>query len=303
MPSKPKISHREAYPSKSIDRTRARSKSRITHREAYPSKMNRSKNNNIFNELKLDDGTEFLWMFLKNDDDIKLKLKENFPVLNDLFPFIKTYSFTKSNDFRDYLHNYITKPCKIIIDFDNREYYNIFKFNFIHNKYGTLRDITEQNKIVKYLFSEFKGETKFHICNNTHYSNILFYKVRELDIMIRITNEKNYFGGTSKMTINKILQLSCNFITPEKLRNKHSLYYFFYYILMLFGSTSQCDMKQINGTNLDNFRQDLTFSKKENLPHIFNLSVISSYDRQAIEKRLPILLSIYEEYMDEVIKL
>jgi hypothetical protein len=89
-------------------------------------------NNLLFDELKLDDGTEFLWMFLKNDDDIKLKLKEKFPVLNNLFP--KTYYFTDSSDFRDYLHNYINKPCKIIINFDNTKYYDIFKKMFIFDK-------------------------------------------------------------------------------------------------------------------------------------------------------------------------
>jgi len=288
---------------------------RRSHRNGYPENMRHIinavntktkqkaiQNNLLFDELKLDDGTEFLWMFLKNDDDTKLKLRKKFPILNDLFPFIKTYSFIDFSDFRDYLHNYINKPCKIIINFDNSIYYDIFKKMFRFDKEDKPRTIEEQNKIVKYLFSEFKGETNFYICSETN--NILFYKVRELELILKITNKQKYFFY-GDYSANDILSKMCIFYTEEELSDYPRSYCIYYYILMLFGSTTECDMNQINGKKIHNIDD---ISKIGTLPYIFNdpkyLSYnYNKYDIDQVTIRINKLLPIYEEYMREVIKL
>jgi hypothetical protein len=69
----------------------------------------------------LSDKSQLWWSFLKSDDKARDKIRSAVPEINKQFPNIFKFS-NDYNTFRDYIYNYINKPCKIFVDFDkNRE--------------------------------------------------------------------------------------------------------------------------------------------------------------------------------------
>ena len=116
-------------------------------------------------------------------------------------------------------------------------------------------------------------------------NNILFYKEEELDLMIKITNKT----GT-KITLDDVKQMMSKFITPQDRLDK-TVEFNFNYILMLFGSTTQCNMKGIKSKELDDFHIDLNFTDE----YLNKLKLIPE-EKQKFNS----LKSIYEEYITQV---
>ena len=233
---------------------------------------------------KLSDNSQFWWSFLKSNDKLKDAIRSKHFEINAMFP--KMYTF--GNNFRDYIYNYINKPCKIFINFDENREGKYFTNLFINKLNGLPRERDEQQIIANFLFSEFKGSTDFLICDDN--SNILFYKVDELKLMLNITNK--YFEVP--ITMSDIKKIMCHYISAENLNSNNDPYIHsnFYYIIMLFGSTMQCNMKNMNLKNLNNFQENLNINI-EDLPKLIKDKKVSLESKQ----RLGVLKQIYDEYI------
>jgi hypothetical protein len=233
---------------------------------------------------KLSDNSQFWWSFLKSNDKLKDAIRSKHFEINSMFP--KMYTF--GNNFRDYIYNYINKPCKIFINFDENREGKYFTNLFINTLNGIERERDEQQIIANFLFSEFEGKTDFLICDDN--SNVLFYKVDELKLMLDITNK--YFE--IPITMSDIKRIMCQYISPENLNSNVDPYIHsnFYYIIMLFGSTLQCNMKNLNLKNLNNFQENININM-EDLPQRIKDKKISLQSKQ----RLGVLKQIYDEYI------
>ena len=232
---------------------------------------------------KLSDNSQFWWSFLKSNDKVKHTIRSRHPEINIMFPQMYTFG----NNFRDYIYNYINKPCKIFINFDENREGRYFTNLFINKLNGNPREKDEQQIIANFLFSEFEGKTDFLICDDN--LNVLFYKVDELKLMLDITNK--YFEVP--ITMSDIKRIMCHYITPEELNSSTDPYVYsnFYYIIMLFGSTIQCNMKNLNLKNLNNFQENLNIDVKD-LPRIKEKKV-----SLPSKQRLSVLKKIYDEYI------
>ena len=259
--------------------------------------------------LNLSDNVDVFWYFLKYDEDVKDQLRSMNREIHIKFP--KTLEeINEGNDFRDYIHYFLNKPCKIFLNFDNTSKGNYFRDIFIYKTTynGYRRTITsikrtkeEQCTIVDFLFSDFPTKVDFFICGNE--SNVMFYKPKELELMLEIT--KKYFP----ITMMDIKRMLCKYITRDDLISASNpfVYIEFYYIQMLFGSTVQCDMKRINSTPLHNFHFNLN-SKKEDLPNYIKsipntlperYSMQTKFRIQSVQK-IFMLKDIYREYIERV---
>jgi hypothetical protein len=239
---------------------------------------------NTYLITKLSDNSQFWWSFLKSNDKLKDAIRSTHFEINKMFP--KMYTF--GNDFRDYIYNYINKPCKIFINFDKNREGKYFTNLFINKLNGIPRERDEQQIIANFLFSEFTGKTDFLICDDN--SNILFYKVDELKLILDITNK--YFEVL--ITMSDIKRIMCHYISPENLNSNSDPYVHsnFYYIMLLFGSTIQCNMKNINLKQLNNFQENLNINT-EDLPYLLKNKKVSLQSKQ----RLGVLKQIYDEYI------
>ena len=259
--------------------------------------------------LNLSDSTDCFWYFLKYDEDVKDHLRGMNREIYRMFP--KILKMNEGNDFRDYIHNFLNKPCKIFLNFDNTSTENYFRDIFIYKTTynGDTRTMTkikrtkeEQSTIVDFLFSDFPTKVDFFICGNE--SNVLFYKPEELNLMIKITNK--YFP----ITMMDIQRMLCTYITGDSIISSSNpfIHSEFYYIQMLFGSTLQCDMKRINSTPLHNFHFNLNSNKKDfpnyikRIPNNLPEPPYSMYTMFKINsvKRIFMLKDIYREYIERV---
>lgn len=208
---------------------------------------------------KLNDNTYYLWNLLKLDQ------KNAYNKLNIIKPTLFV-----GNEFRDYIFNYINKPCKFIVNFDNTDYDSKFLWNFIYKKLRqdiiydlktTIKDLRvdpkkqnrkhnnnkpinkliqrstkERQQITNYLFSEYNGKTKFHICENK--KNIIFYKPDILDILIDLANKSGLFVIKDQ---NYLLEkYSCTWTNGQD-------DYIESFIKILHGTTTECELKRETG--------------------------------------------------------
>uniref|UniRef100_A0A6C0EVL5 Uncharacterized protein n=1 Tax=viral metagenome TaxID=1070528 RepID=A0A6C0EVL5_9ZZZZ len=224
----------------------------------------------------LTDNTYDLWSLLKLDQTNAFKQ----------LGIVKPSKF-KGNEFRDYIFNYINKPCKFIVNFDITDYYSKFLWNFIYINFRQdvdydlnttikvlqvdkikqnrknnnkpkyklkQRSTKERQHITNYLFSEYNGKTKFHICKNK--TNIIFYKPDILDILINLANQTGLFVN---IDINDVLEnYSCTWTNGQDDYIKS-------FIKILHGTTKSCDLKSETGKKYDNF-------------NAYNNIIITDYD-------------------------